>query len=166
MNWIFPTSQDKKCLKINFLEVYLKTRKNYFFNRIELLEPFFQPCNPPIYLHWDFRNFWHSPVSNIQFDELDFQPISNLNFTCYSRQKIQLIKLEYFRLENCKNQVQIDRGIGLLQIELPKFNSDCNLVKDSSASIPFPPGCDRNGHNFKIVLFLRTKLTQYTNGLK
>ena len=23
---------------------------------------------PPIYLHWDFRNFWHSPVWNIQFD--------------------------------------------------------------------------------------------------
>ena len=56
--------------------------------------------------------------------------------------------------------------IGLLQIELPKFNSDCNLVNDSSASIPFPPGCDRNGHNFKIILFLRTKLTQYINGLK
>ena len=27
---------------------------------------------PSIYLHWDFRNFWHSPVWNIQFDELDF----------------------------------------------------------------------------------------------
>ena len=23
---------------------------------------------PPIYLHWDFRNFWHSPVWNIQFE--------------------------------------------------------------------------------------------------
>ena len=23
---------------------------------------------PPIYLHWDFRNFWHSPVWNTQFD--------------------------------------------------------------------------------------------------
>ena len=23
---------------------------------------------PPIYLHWDFRNFWHSTVWNIQFD--------------------------------------------------------------------------------------------------
>ena len=23
---------------------------------------------PPIYLHWDFRNFRHSPVWNIQFD--------------------------------------------------------------------------------------------------
>ena len=25
-------------------------------------------AKPPIYLHWDFRNFWHSPVWNIQFD--------------------------------------------------------------------------------------------------
>ena len=27
-----------------------------------------QTAIPPIYLHWDFRNFWHSPVWNIQFD--------------------------------------------------------------------------------------------------
>ena len=24
--------------------------------------------HPPIYLHWDFRNVWHSPVWNNQFD--------------------------------------------------------------------------------------------------
>ena len=29
---------------------------------------FMQTSDPPIYLHWDFRNFWHSPVWNIQFD--------------------------------------------------------------------------------------------------
>ena len=30
--------------------------------------------HPPIYLHWDFMNFWHSPVWNIQ---LDFFPSLN-----------------------------------------------------------------------------------------
>ena len=29
---------------------------------------------PPIYLHWDLRNLWHSPVWNNQFDELGFFP--------------------------------------------------------------------------------------------
>ena len=32
---------------------------------------FLQAC-PFIYLRWDFRNFWLSPVWNIQFDELNF----------------------------------------------------------------------------------------------
>ena len=33
---------------------------------------------PPFYLHWDFRNFWHSPVWNIQFEnKLDIFTSSN-----------------------------------------------------------------------------------------
>ena len=35
---------------------------------------------PPIYLYWDFRNFWHSPVWNIQFDELTFFPSLKTNW--------------------------------------------------------------------------------------
>ena len=31
-----------------------------------------QAGKPSIYLHWEFSKFWHSPVWNIQFDELDF----------------------------------------------------------------------------------------------
>ena len=34
----------------------------------------------PIYLHWDFRKFWHSPVWNIQFDELIFFPSLKTNW--------------------------------------------------------------------------------------
>ena len=35
---------------------------------------------PPIYLHWDFWNFWYSPVWNIQFDELGFFPSLKTNW--------------------------------------------------------------------------------------
>ena len=35
---------------------------------------------PPINLHWDFRNFWYSPVWNAQFDELDFFPSLKTNW--------------------------------------------------------------------------------------
>ena len=35
---------------------------------------------PPIYLHWDFRKFWHSPDWNIQFDELIFFPSLKTNW--------------------------------------------------------------------------------------
>ena len=61
-----------------FLKI-LKIRWNSFF--FVLLQNkgsdwFKNPCllssNAPIYLHCDVRNFWHSPVWNIQFDELDF----------------------------------------------------------------------------------------------
>ena len=57
-------------------------------------------------------DFCNSPVWNIEFDELDFQSISNLNFTGYSRQKnpvqtgkkIQFIKLNIsnWRIANIK----------------------------------------------------------------
>ena len=33
-----------------------------------------------------------------------------MNFTGYSRQKNPVHQTQYFNLENCKNQVQIDRG--------------------------------------------------------
>jgi hypothetical protein len=60
----------------------------------------------------------NSPVLNIGFDELDFQSISNWNFTGYSRQK-NLVQNRgkksgssnlIFQLENFKKQVQIERG--------------------------------------------------------
>ena len=39
-----------------------------------------QGSYPPIYLHWDFWNFWYSPVWNIQFDELGFFPSLKTNW--------------------------------------------------------------------------------------
>ena len=61
-------------------------------------------------------DFCKIPVWNIEFD---FWSLSNWNFAAYTgskyqvqtRQKIKSIKLDtYFKLEFCKNQVQIDRG--------------------------------------------------------
>ena len=84
------------------------------------MNPFMSKC-PDTAIHTPYLSaldFCNSPVLNIQFDELDLLSISNLNFTDYSRQKnsVQTGKknpvhqTQYFRLENCKNQVQIDGG--------------------------------------------------------
>ena len=43
-------------------------------------QPNFTKPKPPIYLHWDFWNFWYSPVWNIQFDELGFFPSLKTNW--------------------------------------------------------------------------------------
>ena len=47
-------------------------------NRFESSHHFWS--SPPIYLHWDFRNLWHSPVWNNQFDELGFFPSLKTNW--------------------------------------------------------------------------------------
>ena len=68
----------------------------------------------------DFCNF---PVLNIKFDELDFVPSMIWIFLPAVACKIQVWNTytkdqvhqnRYFKLENCKNQVQIDRGCGYI----------------------------------------------------
>ena len=55
-------------------------------------------------------NFWHSLAWNFKFDELDFFPSLNWIFAGYSDSKNPIHQTWYFKLENVKNQVQIDRG--------------------------------------------------------
>ena len=65
-------------------------------------------------------DFCNSSVWNIKFDELDF--FLSLNWIFYVCCSLQTSSLKlnknpvhqtgYFKLENCKNQVQIDRGSG------------------------------------------------------
>ena len=61
------------CLK------YIANRRREYYRNFYKLN-----CIPPIYLHWDFRNVWHSPVWNIQFDfnpSLNWEkiPVWNIN---------------------------------------------------------------------------------------
>ena len=69
---------------LNFmLEIQTLTadQKYIFFSNLLSAEPTkVAKFNPPIYLHWDFRKFWYSPVWNIQFDELDFFPSLKTNW--------------------------------------------------------------------------------------
>ena len=73
-------------------------------------------------------DFWNSQNWNIKFDELDFFPSLNWNFlpavACkiqvWNRLKIKFIKLDvptYFKLENCKNRVQIDMGSDIVHFK-------------------------------------------------
>ena len=64
---------------------------------------------PPIYLHLMFAILQFEILSLMN---LDFYSISNLSFTGYSGQKnsVQTWKqIQFIKLENCKNPVQIDR---------------------------------------------------------
>ena len=54
---------------------------------------------PPIYLHWDFRNFWHSPVWNIQFDffpSLNWEkiPVWNIKLA-KSKIPVRVVKMSF-----------------------------------------------------------------------
>ena len=46
---------------------YSKTHCGFFFEFVSWVNKS-NWASPPIYLYWDFRNYWHSPVWNIQFD--------------------------------------------------------------------------------------------------
>ena len=71
------------------------------------------------YPHLSALDFCNSPVWNMEFDELDFYSISNLNFTGIKiqfklRKQNPVSQTRYFKLENCKNQLQLDRGLASL----------------------------------------------------
>ena len=60
------TIQEIPDLLLNNL-IYTSSEKSVYPKEISTDFSSLSIC-PPIYLYWDFRNFWHSPVWNIQLD--------------------------------------------------------------------------------------------------
>ena len=78
-------------------------------------------------------NICNSPVWNIEFDELEISLFQTWILQATTGRKIQfklgknpVHQTRYFTLENCKNQVQIDR------------RNDLRLVRSSAIPIAFP----------------------------
>ena len=80
---------------------FFRNNLDHLYHKVDITMGAF----PPIYLHWDFRKFWHSPVWNIQFDELNFFPkvdtflltFKNLSMG-WGKQKKLLIRYMWFFL--------------------------------------------------------------------
>ena len=94
-----------------FTRYYIQERSRFFW----LLQLAF---SPPIYLHLIFVILQFELSSSMIW--IFTVHISNMNFTNCSRQKIPVQtrkkhpvhQTQYFKLEHCKNQVQIDRRNG------------------------------------------------------
>ena len=120
-------------LELKITNMYTRLYSHWSLSRTRQIWKILRPL-PPIYLHWVFWKVWNSPVWNIQFDELDFFSISNLDFAGYSRKnqfklgKNPVHQIGYFKLKNCNNQLQIDRRLDFSEPYLSgQFTSSCLL---------------------------------------
>ena len=78
-------------------------------------------------------DFCHSLVLNYKFDELDFYCLCNLQKSSSNLEKNLVHQTRDFKLENIKNQVQIDKE----NASLLKFRWLVTMVTDNSKPRPF-----------------------------